>query len=75
MITLQITKQAKQQEWSIILTIAKNSGFPLHIIRKLKNKIKFKTKNKSQPHTNATKETMGHLHILQSTHSQGRQLV
>jgi len=31
------TKQAKQKEWNIILTIAKNNVFPLQIIHKLKN--------------------------------------
>jgi hypothetical protein len=43
MIKLPITKQAKQQERSIILFIAKNNGFPLQIIHKLKNKIILKT--------------------------------
>ena len=38
-ITLPITEQAKQQEWNIILTVAKNNGFPIQIIHKLKNKI------------------------------------
>jgi hypothetical protein len=55
MIKLLITKQAKQQEGNIILTIAKNNGFLLQIIRKLKNKIILKTQ-KSQTHTNTTKE-------------------
>jgi hypothetical protein len=36
MITLPITEQAKQQEWNTIVTVAKNNGFPLLIIRKLK---------------------------------------
>jgi hypothetical protein len=31
-------KQAKQQEWNTILTVAKNNGFRLHIIHKLKTK-------------------------------------
>ena len=30
MLVLPITKQAKQQEWKIILAIAQNNGFPLH---------------------------------------------
>jgi len=39
MITLPITKQAKQQEWKIILAVAQNNGFPLHIIHNLKKKL------------------------------------
>jgi hypothetical protein len=39
MLTLPITKQAKQQEWKIILVIAQNNGFPLHIIYNLKKKL------------------------------------
>ena len=49
MITLPITKQVKQQEWNIILTMSTNNGFPLKIIHKLKKKIIF-TKQKSNPH-------------------------
>jgi len=32
MIALQIMEQVKQQEWNIILTVAKNNGFSLQII-------------------------------------------
>jgi len=39
MLTLPITKQAKQGEWKIILAIAQNNGFPLHIIHNLKKKL------------------------------------
>jgi hypothetical protein len=39
MLTLPITKQAKQQEWKIILAVAQNNGFPLQIIHKLKKKL------------------------------------
>jgi hypothetical protein len=39
MLTLPITKQAKQQEWKIILAIAQNNGFPLQIIHNLKKKL------------------------------------
>jgi len=39
MLTLPITKRAKQQEWKIILAIAQNNGFPLQIIHKLKKKL------------------------------------
>jgi hypothetical protein len=38
MLTLPITKQAKQQDWKTILAMALNNGFPLHIIYNLKNK-------------------------------------
>jgi hypothetical protein len=58
MITLPIPKQAKQQEWNIILTIAKKNGFPLQIIHKLKNKIILKTQ-KIQTHTNIKKNKWG----------------
>jgi len=37
MITLPNTEQTKQQELNIILTVAKNYGFPLQIIHTLKN--------------------------------------
>ena len=39
MLTLPITKQAKQQEWKIILAIAQNNGFPLNIIHNLMKKL------------------------------------
>ena len=39
MITLPITEQSKQQEWKIILEIARNNGFPTHIINELKKKL------------------------------------
>ena len=54
--TLPITGQAKQQEWNIILTVAKYNGFPLQIIRKLRNKILLKTQRKSHSLTNTTKK-------------------
>jgi len=38
LLILPITKQAKQQEWKIILAIAQNNGFPLHI-QNLKKKL------------------------------------
>ena len=38
-LTLPIKKQAKQQEWKIILAMAQNNGFPLHIIHNLKKKL------------------------------------
>jgi hypothetical protein len=42
MTTLPITKQAKQQEWKIIIEIGQNNGFPLHIIHNLKKKLTVK---------------------------------
>jgi len=38
-LTLPITKQAKQQEWKIILAVAQNNRFPLQIIHNLKKKL------------------------------------
>jgi len=76
MITLLITGQAKQQEWNIILTIAKNNGFPLQIIHKLKNTIILKTqKTKVTPTKTQETKKMGHLHITPSTHTQGYQFM
>jgi len=51
MITLPITKQAKQQEWKIILAIAQNNGFPLHIIHNLKKKLIAKKQRQKLPTT------------------------
>jgi hypothetical protein len=48
MITLPITQQSKQQEWKIRLTIARNNGFPGHIIHDLKKKLI--TKKQKQKH-------------------------
>jgi hypothetical protein len=56
MLTLPITKQAKQQEWKIILTIAQNNGFPLHIIHNLKKKLTAK-KQKQKFLTTTTQQT------------------
>ena len=42
MLTLLITKQAKQHEWKIILATAQNNGFPAHIIHNLQKKLKIK---------------------------------
>jgi hypothetical protein len=43
MLAIPITKQAKQEEWNTILTIARNNGFPLQIIHTFKNKLMLKT--------------------------------
>jgi hypothetical protein len=37
MLTVSITESAKNQEWNWICTMTKNNGFPLHIIRRIKN--------------------------------------
>jgi K+ transporter len=39
MINIPNTEQSKQQEWKVILTIARNNGFPAHIIHDLKKKL------------------------------------
>jgi hypothetical protein len=39
MLTLPITESAKNQEWNWICTTAKNNGFPLHIIKRIKNNL------------------------------------
>jgi hypothetical protein len=50
MLTIPITKQAKQQEWNFILTIARNNGFPLQIVHNFKNKLMLKKqKTESTP--------------------------
>jgi hypothetical protein len=70
LLVLPITKQVKQQEWKIILAIAQNSGFPLHIIHNLKKKlIAKKTKTKTPNHNNTTTQKMGNIHISQSTNT------
>ena len=53
-ITVPITKQAKQQEWTTMLNIAGNNGFPLHIIHNIKNKAIIKTQQ-TKKHTNTSK--------------------
>ena len=48
-------KQAKQQEWKIILAIVQNNGFPLHIIHSLKKKPTAKKKKTKTPNHNKPK--------------------
>ena len=62
MIFTPITKQARQQEWGSICTIARNNGFPLPIIHNLKNKIirTQKTKKKIFPHKH---KEMDHIYV------------
>lgn len=55
MLTLPITKHAKQQEWKIILTTAQNNGFPEHIIHSLKKKLTSK-KERQKPSTSTTQQ-------------------
>jgi hypothetical protein len=57
MLTLPITKPAKQQEWKIILTIAQNNGFPLQIIHNLKEKTDGQ-KTETPNHNNTTTQTI-----------------
>jgi len=45
------TEQARQQEWNSIHTMAGNNGFPLQIIRNLKNKLIPKTQKKYKIHS------------------------
>jgi len=61
MLTLPITKQAKHQEWKIILALAQNNGFPLHIIHNLKNQITKKQRQKPPNHNNTTNQKMDNI--------------
>ena len=70
MLTLPITKQVKQQEGKIIIAIAQNNGFTLHIIHNLKKKlIAKKTKTKTSNHNNTTSQKMANILISQSTNT------
>jgi hypothetical protein len=52
MLTLPISEKSKQKEWKIILTIAKDNGYPSHIIHNLKTKLTGrKQKRKQQQNT------------------------
>jgi len=51
MLTLPITKQAKQQECKIVLAIVQNNGFPLHIIHNPKKKMIAKKQRQKLPTT------------------------
>jgi hypothetical protein len=66
MLTLPITKQLQQQEWKIIQTIARNNGFPIHVIHKLKKKLEAKKQTAATKTTNpnsSTQKEMGNLHL------------
>jgi len=54
MIMLLITEKAKQEEWNIILTTARNNSFPLRIIHNLKNKLMLKIQQTKVKHMNTT---------------------
>jgi len=56
LLTLPITKQAKRQELKIILAIAQNNGFPLHIIQNLKKKLIAKKKTSNHKNTASQKK-------------------
>jgi hypothetical protein len=56
MLTVPITKQAKQQEWKTVLAVAQNNGFPLHIIHSLKKKLIAKKQRQKLP-TTTTQQT------------------
>jgi len=58
-LTLPITKQAKQQEWKIILALAQNNGFPLHIIHNLKKKLLTKKQRQTPNHDNIINQKNG----------------
>ena len=42
---LPITKDAKHKEWDTILTIARNNGYPRHLINNIRTKMTNKTQN------------------------------
>jgi hypothetical protein len=37
MIILPITEKSKKEEWETVLAIARNKGYPIHIINNLRN--------------------------------------
>jgi hypothetical protein len=57
MLTLPITKQAKQQEWKIVHAMDQNNGFPLHIVRNMRKKLTAKIKNSTPNHNTTTQQT------------------
>jgi len=76
---IPITKQA-QQEWNIILNIARNNGFQLQIIHNFTKKLMLKTHThthtqRKYTQANTMKEKMYHIYISQFTHTQSYQLI
>jgi hypothetical protein len=51
MLTLPISEKSKQKEWKTILTIAKDNGYPSHIIHNLKTKLTGKKQKHKQKNT------------------------
>jgi len=56
MLTPPITKRDEHQEWKIILAIAQNNGFPLHVIQNPRKKLITK-KQRPKPPTTTTQQT------------------
>jgi hypothetical protein len=54
MLNLPLNAEHQKREWSTILHIAQQNGFPPTIIQKLRHEIKHKTKH-TTPHTNMNK--------------------
>jgi len=48
MITLPIKEKSKKEEWKTILAIAKNNGYPIHIINNLRKKLTTKKQKHQQ---------------------------
>ena len=53
-LTLSITKQAKQQKWKLILATSQNNGLLLHIIHNLTKKLIAKIQKQTTNHNYAT---------------------
>ena len=56
MFTLPIIVQDKQREWNTVITIARNNGFPLHIVSNLRNELKTKTQQTLTKQTHRQKK-------------------
>jgi len=69
MITLPITEKSKQEEWKVVLTIAKNNGYPVNTIRDLKTKLIGK-KHQQYPLTIPHNEPVSHYVTHDAHHSQ-----
>jgi hypothetical protein len=51
MLSLPITEPAKNHEWNLIRTTARNNGFPSHINHKIKNDLTSSTRHHTTEHT------------------------
>ena len=67
MLVLPITKQAKQQEWKIILTKPKTMDFHCISFTTWRKNWQPKNKNKTPNHNNTTSQKMGNIHVSEST--------